>query len=362
MVRKLIVCLLLASLLFSIFSCGNEPETEVEEEYYSATFFSMDTEVTVRLAKDTGNFDGENNKVYFEDSHLSEIIKKCADISEEKELLMSRTDENSALYELNGEADCFLNIDGELIDLIKYSKNISEKTDGAFDITIGTVTELWNVTGDSPIVPSDDALTEALSHVGNDKIAVNENNLTKNDRKTKLDLGAIGKGYTLGRIIEYLNTTDVKYGVVSFGGNVGVFGSKGTDGGVKVGITDALNKNKVCGYIYTDSEYVSVSGDYERFFTADGRKYSHIFDPSTGTPADSDITGISVICSDSSLADALSTALYVKGSAKTLEFYKSGVFEFEAVIQKKDGELILTDGLKNGSFEKYVEPVTSTGE
>ncbi len=361
MLKKLIASLLLALFALSLFSCGDEEAPREEEpEYYSATFFAMDTEVTIRLARDTGNKDENGDPVYFEDQKLSEIIKDCADIAEEKEAILSRTDENSPLYELNAEADCFLSVNEELISVIKYSKEVSDKTSGAFDITIGTVTELWNVTGESPTVPADDAVAEALSHVGNEKIAVNENNLTKNDRKTKLDLGAIGKGYTLGKIIEHLQTTDVKYGVVSFGGNVGVFGSKDT--WYKVGITDALDKDKVCGYVYISTGYVSVSGDYERFFTSDGKKYSHIFDPATGKPAESDITGIAVLCSDPSLADALSTALYVKGSEATLEFYKSRVYSFEAVIQKKDGEIVLTDGLKNGKFEKYVEPVVTTGE
>jgi len=360
MIKKVLSSLLILAFIFTFSSCGDVEEPVEEPEYYSATFFAMDTEVTVRLARDTGETDSEGATVYFDDAHLSEIIKKCADMAEEKEALLSRTDENSALSMVNGEADCYLDINTELIDLINYSREISDKTDGAFDITVGTVTDLWNVTGESPAVPTDDAVAEALSHVGNDKLATNGTNLTKTDRKTKLDLGAIGKGYTLGKIIEYLKTTDVVYGVVSFGGNVGVFGSK--NDWYKVGITDALDKSKLCGYVYISTGYVSVSGDYERFFAVDGKKYAHIFDPKTGRPAESDITSVSVLCSDPSLADALSTALYVKGSDESLEFYRSGVYKFEAVIQKKDGSIILTDGLKNGKFEKYVEPVTSTGE
>ena len=362
MLKKLLSILAAILMILLLPSCGSDSADETEPEYYSATFFAMDTEVTVRLARNTGRTDEEENAVYFDDEHLSEIVKNCADIASEKELILSRTDEKSSLYELNGEADFYLNIDPEISQLISYSKEISEKTGGAFDITVGTVTELWNVTGESPKVPSEEEVAEALSHVGNDKIALNETNLTKNDRNTKLDLGAIGKGYTLGKIIDYLKTTDVLYGVVSFGGNVGVFGNKETGNGFKVGITDALNKDKVCGYVYTESDFVSVSGDYERFFTSDGKKYSHIFDPLTGKPAESDITGVAVICSDSSLADALSTALFVKGSEKALEFYKSEVYTFEAVIQKKDGEIVLTDGLKGGKFEKYTEPETSTAE
>ncbi len=362
MIKRILSSVLICILLSALISCaGNEAEKE-EPEYYSATFFAMDTEVTVRLARDSGETDGDGSIVCFDDQKLSDIIRNCADIAEEKEALLSRTDESSALYALNAEADTFLSVDEELINIIKTSCEISAQTGGSFDITVGTLTELWNVTSDAPSVPADDAITEALSHVGYDKITINGTNLSKSDRKTKFDLGAVGKGYTLGKIIEYLKTTDVKYGVVSFGGNVGLFGSKGDSKGFKVGITDALDTAGVCGYVYSDSDYISVSGDYERFFTADGKKYCHIFDPSTGRPADSNIAGIAVVCSDPSLADALSTALFVKGSEASLEFYRSGTCSFDAVIQTKDGKLILTDGLKNGRFEKHVEPAPTTTE
>ena len=176
--------------------------------------------------------------------------------------------------------------------------------------------------------------------------------MKKTDKKTKIDMGAIAKGYTLGKIVEYLKTTDVKYGIISFGGNVGVFGKK-TDGSkFKVGITDAADTAKLSGYVFTDSEYISVSGDYERYFIADGVKYSHIFDPATGRPAAADISGVAVICDDAALADALSTALFVKGSEGALKFYDAKIYDFEAVIQLTDGSVILTDGLKtSGAFE-----------
>ncbi len=357
MLKKILSIMLLFSSLALFVSCKDEV---TEPEYYSASFFAMDTEVTVRLARNSGNLDDDENPVYFEDSVLSDIVKKCSNIAEEKEALLSRTDAKSALSELNKEADFFLKVDPELLGLIETAREISDKTDGAFDVTVGNITELWNVTGDAPSVPSDEDVAEALSHTGNDKIVTDGVSIRKTDRKTKFDLGAIGKGYALGKIIEYLNTTDVKYGVVSFGGNVGVFGKKAEGASFKVGITDAANTDAVSGYVYVDSGYVSVSGDYERYFEADGKKYAHIFDPSTGRPAESDISGVALICEDPSLADALSTAMYVKGSEKTLEFYSSGTYKFEAVIQKKDGTLVLTDGLKNGVFEKYVESAEST--
>lgn len=370
MIKRIISLVLSSILLLSLFSCGNEVvEEETPSEYYTADFFAMDTDVTVKLARDTGNTE-EGKTLYHDDAHLSQIAKECADIAANIEAKISRTKEDSVIAELNAEGDYFLDIDPEVQEIIYKSLGISDLTDGAYDITIGTLTELWNITGVGPIVPSDEKIDEAKSHVGYKKIKMDDANFRKEDRKTKLDLGAIGKGYALGKIIEYLKTTDITYGLVSFGGNVGVFGDKPETGTFKVGITDAKETSKVSSYVFIDHEYVSVSGDYERFFITNGVKYSHIFDPATGRPADTDITSVAVICEDPDIGDALSTALFVKGSAGTLEFYEklksldTTIWNFEAVIQTKDGDLIITDGLKNSSrFEKYVEPVTTeTGE
>ncbi len=357
--KKIISSILLTvSFLLSFASCGKAPVEEEPSEYYTATFFAMDTEVTVRLAREKYE-EGE----YFKDNELSDIVKKCADIAKEKEALLSAADETSVLSELNTETDYFLSVDPELMAVIERSSELSEGTDGAFDITIGSVTKLWNITGESPAVPSDEEISEALSHVGSDKIVTDGSSLRKTDRLTRLDLGAIGKGYTLGKTIEYLNSTDVKYGIVSFGGNVGVFGMKNDGAKFKVAIKDAIDTGSYAGYVFINNQYVSVSGDYERYFTADGKKYSHIFDPSTGRPAETDITGVAVICKDPSLADALSTAVYVKGTDAALEFYKSGKYDFEALIQKKDGSVVLTDDLaEKYGYEEYVEPETETAE
>lgn len=355
--KKLISTVLIALFALSFVSCEKE---EMPEEYYGATFFAMDTEVTVKLARVTGALGEDEKPLYFNDNYLSGIIKECADIAQTYEAKFSRTREGSPVSEINKEVDYLMDIDPEVSFLIESSREISKNTDGAFDITVGTVTELWNVTADNPTVPTDEEVQEALSHVGMSKIEYKDNDIIKSDKKTKIDLGAIAKGFTLGKIIDYLKTTDIVYGLVSFGGNVGVFGSKGDGVQFKVGITDALDNSKVVGYVYISSGYVSVSGDYERYFESDGVRYSHIFDPATARPAETDISGIAVICEDASIADALSTALYVKGCEGSLEFYNKGLYNFEALIQTKDGSLIKTPSFQSlTSFEEYVETETA---
>lgn len=351
------ISLLLVSLIFltTAVSCNKE----VEKEYYDSYFIAMDTQVTLRLARDSGQRDGKK-VIYFEDSYLESVAKECADIAANVEGIFSRTDENSVTYEVNGSADSYFELNSEFCSLLNRSFEISDKTNGAFDVTLGTVTELWNVTAEDPVVPSEEAISEALSHCGRDKITLEESNIIKTDRLTKLDFGAIAKGYALSLISEHLKDTDILYGLVSFGGNVSVFGTKGEDTSFKVGITDPSDTSKVVGYVYVNSGYVSVSGDYERFFESDSVKYHHIMDGTTGRPAETDISSVSVICSDGTLADALSTALFVMGHEGALDFYNSNIYDFEAVITLKDGTTVTTNGLNaEGLFEEYAEDTES---
>ncbi len=351
MKRLLCLALALALVLCSV-SC-NKVE---EKEYYDAYFTAMDTQVTVRLARDSGNKDGKEI-IYFEDTFLEDIATECSNIANKVERMFSRTDENSLTSEVNAPSDSFFDLDEEFCALLTAAYQISDETEGAFDVTLGTVTELWDVTSDSPVIPSDEAVNEALSHVGKDKIVLEGTTVKKTDRLTKLDFGAIAKGYALSLITEYLESTDVIYGLVSFGGNVSVFGSKGEEIKYKVGITDPSDTSKVVGYVYIEKGYVSVSGDYERFFEKDSVKYHHIMDGKTGRPAETDITSVSVICSDGTLADALSTALFVMGSEKAVMFAKSNTYDFDWVITLKDGTTLVSDNLlANELFEEYVEP------
>lgn len=348
LVISIVSCLILPS-------CGGK-----ETEFYDVNFTSMDTVVTVRLARDSMDSSKKRSERYFDSAYLDTVCAECERIAEDIEGMLSRTVDGGFVSEINGECDYVLSVDSDIFKLFEDSYAISENTDGAFDITLGTIVELWNVTGDESKVPTEDEIIDALSHTGRDKILLENGNVKKADRMAKFDLGAVGKGFALGKIVEYLETTDVVYGLVSFGGNVAVFGDR--NGGkkddptpFKVGITDPADTSGVVGHLYMTEGYLSVSGDYERFFIGDdGTKYHHIFDPATGHPADSDISSVAVMCDDGTLADALSTALFVMGSEEAIEFYESAIYDFEAVICTHSGELIVTDGITDGTFEEYV--------
>lgn len=319
-------------LLFNLSSCS-EKKTE---KYYDKVFYGMHTYVTVRIAS-TSDSESENEK----------LSKECEKIFLDFEKKISRTYDLSDVFALNENIDTLVDADNDLVTLFNLSYRISDMTDGAFDSTVGPLTELWNITGGGP-VPEKTKISEALEHIGYDKFSIEDKNIVKNDSKAKLDFGGIGKGYGLQLMLEYLSDKSDAYGLISVGGNIGVFGQKPEREFFKIGITSPEDADSVVGYIFIDSGFVSVSGDYQRYFEENGKRYHHILDSKNGYPVENGIRSTVVYCKNGALADALSTALFVMGSERALEFYKSSDLTFEAVFITDNKEIILTPGLVVG--------------
>lgn len=326
---------LIAALLFSIFSLTSCGETA---EYSDHSFFALDTYITIRLAR------VDDNGSKLTDEYLAEVADGCADILNKVDLAISAHNESSDVYALNSDINRMLSADEMLVSLLDTADRISSLTGGAYDYTLGALTELWNITGGGP-VPSEEDINEALSHCGADKFKIDGSSITKVDKEAKLDFGGIGKGVATQLILEYLDTTDVSYGLVSLGGNIGVYGKKPEYGNFKIGIRDPESTDSVIGYLYLNSGFVSVSGDYERFFEEDGVRYHHILDPKTGYPADSGLRSVAVHTANGASADALSTALFILGVEDAMKLYNEGTLDFEAVFITDDGRIIATPGL-----------------
>ena len=139
---------------------------------------------------------------------------------------------------------------------------------------------------------------------------------------------------------------DIPFGIVSMGGNIGVFGSKGNETLYKIGIKDPHKTDSVVGYFYAGGGFVSVSGDYERYFEENGQRYHHIIDPSTGYPVDNGLSSVICYTQNGASADALSTALFVMGLEEALAFYQEGSISFEAIFITEDYEIHMTDGIR----------------
>lgn len=319
--EKLIILLLLSvAVAFSSCSIGGE---------YGSDFFAMDTVMTI-------NAYGEN----------SETAVKSA----EKEILsldslLSVTNESSEVYKLN--KDKSLALSETAVELISRGQEILSLTNGAFDITTEPLSRAWGFYSNlTNRIPSKKELNRALKGIGSEHISINENTVTLSEN-TFIDLGGIAKGYASKTAADILKENGIESALISLGGNVRTVGKK-PDGTLwNVGIADPDDNSREIGVVTVYDKAVITSGGYQRYFEKDGKKYHHIINPKTGYPAESGLKSVTVISNDDTLADGLSTALFVMGLDKAKELYQNSNKLFDCVLITDDNRIYITDNIKN---------------
>ena len=328
--KRQLAALLLTIFALSLTACG---ETATESE--TRTVYAMDTVMNLTVY-------GENAAAALESAEK--------ELHTLDEAVLSRTAEGSELYALNasnGETvEC--GADDILPALIETALTISDATEGAFDPTLAPVLDAWGFTKDERRVPSADELKELLSHTGCGKVALEKTadgwTVTLLDG-AQLDLGGIAKGYAAGRVRTILREAGVTSAIISLGGNVAAVGKKPDGSAWTVGLQDPDNPEAYFGTVSIEDACVVTSGAYQRYFEENGVCYHHILDPHTGCPAESGLKSVSVVAKDDTLADALSTALFVMGLDAGAEFQKSSGLAFEAVFVTDDNTVWITPGL-----------------
>jgi len=235
------------------------------------------------------------------------------------------------------------NPDDETVGILSYAEKIMEKTDGDFNVFIAPVVREWGFYSEefskkTYRVPTKEQISHALK-------------LT--DEKESVDLGAILKGYCADRLVEILKEKGVKSAVLSLGGNVAVIGSDKSKKAWNVGIKSPFD-NEVYASISACDKAVVTSGDYIRYFEKDGKKYHHIIDPKTGYPANTELSSVTVVADSGIYADSLSTALFVMGKEKAIDYWKNNR-DFEMILIDKSGKIYYTQGIElNTEHEKEI--------
>ncbi len=242
--------------------------------------------------------------------HL-EPIKAVIDVLDS---YLSCKDEDTVLSRLNREGT--IN-DAVIADALRTCLEVSEKSGGAFDVSMGKLSETWAIGTENARVPSEEDVQTLLSQCGYEKITV-EGNVITIAEGVSVDLGAVGKGIACDYVMEYLRSNDdIKGAVVSVGGSILAYGQHNKAGDKwNVGVRHPRKENEYLGIIHMNEGFVSTSGDYERYFEEDGVRYHHILDGNTGYPSDSGLISVTVVCDSGILSDALSTACLVLGKEK----------------------------------------------
>ena len=231
------------------------------------------------------------------------------------EKLCSVTDENSEIYAINHSGGENVHVSPETAELLDFSLDISEVTNGALDCTMYPFLTEWGFTTGNYKIPTDQKISELLENTGYEKIDLNENNVTV-PKNMQIDLGAVGKGYTGDLIVDILQENGIDSALLDLFGNIQTIGTKpdGTDW--KLGLRSPFDEGSFATLEISDCAVIT-SGGYERYFTGDdGETYWHILDPTTGKPAHSGLVSVTIVGKEGRLCDALSTSLFVMGLDK----------------------------------------------
>ena len=206
--------------------------------------------------------------------------------------------------------------DPEVFSLIQQSLFYSEQTAGAFDITVGPLMRTWGFFRAEGHFPDAQELKAARERTGFEKVLLNRGARTISFAipGMELDLGAIGKGYAVDRAVEILREASVSAALVVAGSStVYALGTPPEEDGWKIHVPDPLDRTRKISTVKLRDQAISTSGNYERFFELDGRRYCHVMDPRTGMPVEG-VLQTTLIGSDGAMTDAVSNALFVLGT------------------------------------------------
>jgi Membrane-associated lipoprotein involved in thiamine biosynthesis len=247
----------------------------------------------------------------------------------------------------------YVDLNPETISVLKSARKISDLSAGtAFDITVAPIVKAWGIGTDNPQVPAKETIEKLVPLINYRDVQIDEanNKASLSITGQMIDLGGIAKGYAGDVVKEIYKKNGIKSGIINLGGNLIVLGSKPDGGAWSIGIQNPRGETQeYVGIIQVTDKAVVTSGDYQRYFEKDGKRYCHIIDPHTGYPAESGLMSVTIITSSSTDADGLAKA-FVLGLDKGMELvekYNQLYGQAEAIFITTDKKIYVTPGLQS---------------
>ena len=330
-----------AVVLVSLLLSGCAGEIKAEKKQYNATFLTLFDTVTTIVGR------AESQEAF------TETAQGIHDALLEYHQLFDIYNDYEGIHNLKTVNDnagiAPVKVDSRIIDLLLSCKTYYDLTEGLVNPAMGSVLVLWHQARNDGIndpvnayLPDEDALKAAAEHMDFSKVVIDEENSTVylSDSQMRLDVGAVAKGWAAQRVCE----TAPEGLLISVGGNVCATGPKDATGTPwVVGIQNPDGGDKYLHTLYVTSGSVVTSGDYQRAYMVDGKLYHHIIDPNTLYPS-AYWRSVTILCADSGLADALSTALFLLPQA-----------EGQALLTKCGAEAMWVDGEGNITYSPGFE-------
>jgi len=324
----IIMSVLMFIVLLLIFITGNNKKTCIVKEIYSL---------------------GTLNQIKVYGKNAGKVVKESIEKLCEIDNKMSVFKDYSEISKINNQAGIQPQIvSKDTFYVIQKAIKYCSLSKGAFDITIGPIVNLWGIGKEGARIPAINEIKETLKIVNYKNVVIDKKNssIFLENEKQKIDVGGIAKGYAADEVRNIILKNGIKSALINLGGNILVVGTKEDGTPWNVGIQDPLKtRGEFVLTINVINKSVVTSGNYERYFEQDGKRYHHIINPSTGYPAESEIISATIISGNSIDCDGLSTGVYIMGIHKAIKLIES-IKGVDAIFITKNKEVYVTSGMR----------------
>lgn len=387
--KKQILSIIMAGcLLLSMTACSSDKKNTKSASEQTTADTSTSTTSPQEYSKTDFVMSTVLSEKIYGTKDVTQDIKEELDKLEKEQL--SWREDSSVVSKINADAQKGIKtkLDSDMTSWVEDSLELARRSNGAFDPTIGRLTRLWNIEGDNHKVPSKQEIKNTLKDTGYTKIHLEKvetqntattkknvdkdikDNIPKNKETTEdtsqntnaneavssiyigdkctLDLGAVGKGIACDVVQDYLKEQkEVSGAVIAVGGSILLYESKADGSNWNVAVQNPRGQDgEAMGVLsLSGTTNVSTSGDYEKYFMQDGKRYHHILDPSTGYPADSGLISVTIVSDSGLLSDGLSTACFVLGKEKGEKLLET--YGAEGIFIDQNKKVTVTEGLKD---------------
>lgn len=276
-------------------------------------------------------------------SEAAEALDAAQQDIQRLDAMLSATAPDSEISALNRTGQGTLSEDPRT--LLARAIEISAQTDGAFDPTVAPLMNAWGFPSKDYHVPSSQTLQTLLPLVNAQAVTLETDGRCRLPAGVQVDMGGIAKGYAAERVMAIFREHGIEHALISLGGNIQALGSKPDSSPWRIGIQDPRRPDALIAEVQIHNRAVVTSGGYLRYFEKDGVRYHHILDPRTGRPADSGLLSVTIVSKDGTLADALSTALFVMGKSQASDYWRAHRNDFDAILVDEAGCVSVTQGI-----------------
>lgn len=323
---KKIICLVTAGILttLSLTACSSNSSSSSSNnsassnQPYTQTATMMDTVINLRAT-------GPNAK-----AAVDEGMKKI----DELDKMASTTITTSDVYKINAAAGKdYVKVHPEILKMVDFARKYEDLSNGAFDIAIGPIVNLWGIGTDHEKLPSDSEIKALLPLLNYKDVIVDDANSSIKLEKPgmSIDLGGIAKGFAADEVLKIYNKYGIKNGLINLGSSsIYALGTNASNNPWAIGLKNPRDDKSTnyLGIIRISNQALSTSGDYERYFIKDGVRYFHEFDPNTGYPTKSGVMSVTLIIDSgvpdaSMLADTLTKTCFMLGPEKGMQIVDS---------------------------------------